>query len=380
MTEGIVAADDSRPGAGPNRADPPFAAAARTGRLFGMTDRTGEPVRDEHAFTRAPRAAGRWLSWLIGAALFGAVVIVVAQLSDAQVFLRMLAQVELSWLLVAAATQALTYLSESQVWRSVTSAAGTPVALSTAYQLSIAKLFVDQAVPTGGLSGTLVYVEGLRRAGVARSVALTGVVVDAFSYYCSYALCVAAALVIAATQGSLNGPIAAIAAVFAIFSTAFAVAVLFQAGRNTGPFRRLLERSRLLGRVLRLLREAEPKLAHDPRVLGRALGWQVTIQLLDAATIWFLLLALGSSADPRVVFASYMFSALFRTLSFSPGGLGTFEAASVAILRAAGVPLETAFAATLLFRGLNFWVPMIPGLWCARRVMRSKGPFSLARR
>jgi Predicted integral membrane protein len=70
-----------------------------------------------------------------------------------------------------------------------------------------------------------------------------------------------------------------------------------------------------------------------------------------------------------------MFSALFRTISVSPGGLGTFEAASVIILRGAGVPIQIALSATVAFRGLSFWLPMLPGLWCARRVTRGRGPF-----
>jgi glycosyltransferase 2 family protein len=31
-----------------------------------------------------------------------------------------------------------------------------------------------------------------------------------------------------------------------------------------------------------------------------------------------------------------------------------------------GLPIETAFAAMLLLRGLTFWLPMLPGLWFAR--------------
>jgi hypothetical protein len=46
----------------------------------------------------------------------------------------------------------------------------------------------------------------------------------------------------------------------------------------------------------------------------------------------------------------------------SLGGLGAFEAASVLTLKVAGVSL----AATLLFRGLSFWLPMVPGLVFSR--------------
>jgi Mg2+-importing ATPase len=66
------------------------------------------------------------------------------------------------------------------------------------------------------------------------------------------------------------------------------------------------------------------------------------------------------------VFASFMISTLFRIIGIVPGGLGTFEAASVLTLKVIGVTLPVALAATLLFRGLSFWLPMAPGIWIAR--------------
>jgi hypothetical protein len=41
------------------------------------------------------------------------------------------------------------------------------------------------------------------------------------------------------------------------------------------------------------------------------------------------------------------------------------------MLRSHGVPIEAALAATLLLRGFTFWLPMLPGLWIARREMRA---------
>jgi hypothetical protein len=51
-------------------------------------------------------------------------------------------------------------------------------------------------------------------------------------------------------------------------------------------------------------------------------------------------------------------------------GLGSFEAALVSLLTLTGTGLEAAFAATILLRGLTFWLPMLPGLWLARREIR----------
>jgi Mg2+-importing ATPase len=54
-----------------------------------------------------------------------------------------------------------------------------------------------------------------------------------------------------------------------------------------------------------------------------------------------------------------------------PGGLGAFEAASVLTLKLVGVSVPVALAATLLFRGLSFWLPMLPGVWFAHRAARA---------
>jgi uncharacterized membrane protein YbhN (UPF0104 family) len=53
-------------------------------------------------------------------------------------------------------------------------------------------------------------------------------------------------------------------------------------------------------------------------------------------------------------------------------GLGSFEAVSIGMLRAMGVPFEAALSATLLFRGYTLWVPLIPGMFAARRQLKGK--------
>ena len=60
-------------------------------------------------------------------------------------------------------------------------------------------------------------------------------------------------------------------------------------------------------------------------------------------------------------------ASMAATLGPIPLGLGTFEAACVGMLSLLGVAIEAALAATLLLRGLTFWLPMVPGLWLAKR-------------
>ena len=64
------------------------------------------------------------------------------------------------------------------------------------------------------------------------------------------------------------------------------------------------------------------------------------------------------------------------SVTFLPGGLGSYEALLIALLIALGAPLEAAAPATLLMRGFSFWLPMLPGFWCARRELAARAAAS----
>ena len=82
--------------------------------------------------------------------------------------------------------------------------------------------------------------------------------------------------------------------------------------------------------------------------------------------------ALGDSPAIWIVLVSFIMASMAATLGAIPLGLGTFEAACVGMLSLHGVAIETALAATLLLRGLTFWLPMLPGLWVAKREIASE--------
>ncbi len=213
--------------------------------------------------------------------------------SEAQEFAQLAERAHPRWLALAVLLQAATYLAEGEIWRAVVRAGHSAISVPRAYWLSVATLFVDQTVPTGGVSGTILYVGGLQRLGVPRGVAL--------------------AIVYAATMDDLIGATTSVGVVFLIVSTVFAVVVLLHSG-------------------------AEPDLIASR--LARAILCQLAIVCLDAGTIWAGLRAVGTATSTEAVF----------------------------MLRSPGVSVSAALSATLIFRGLSFWLPMIPGMLCARRL------------
>jgi P-type Mg2+ transporter len=195
---------------------------------------------------------------------------------------------------------------------------------------------------------------------------MAGVVIDTASCYVTYAIGLVAALMIAVCSHHATSLLVFAAFLFLAFSLAVAIGFLELSGHPTGPFAHRLARFKPLGAGLHLLEQADPRLSHSLRLLAWACACQAAIVLLDVATVWVLIAALGAAASPAGVFASFMMSTLLRFVGIVPGGLGIFEAASVLTLRLIGVELSVALSATLLFRGLSFWLPLVPGFWFSR--------------
>jgi Mg2+-importing ATPase len=301
------------------------------------------------------------VSWLVGAAALATVIVVGLHFSEQREFLRLADHAEPWWLALAAALQVATYYAEGEVWQVVLRRAGATVSRAATCKLSVAKLFIDQALPSGGISGTFVFARALEDRGASRKVVMAAVIVGTVSYHAVYVLTLAVALAIAKLEGWTSTVVVVTSGVFAVFAIVLTVGALAVSGRE---FRvpAWFDRFAAVRGALSLLRDADPALARRPGLLFAASAYQAAIVLLDAATLWFLVRSVGASAPPLGVFSSFVVSSLFRTVGIIPGGLGTFEAASVVTLRMTGVSVAVALSATLLFRGLSFWLPLVPGL------------------
>ncbi|HUL81683.1 MAG TPA: lysylphosphatidylglycerol synthase transmembrane domain-containing protein, partial [Gammaproteobacteria bacterium] len=119
---------------------------------------------------------------------------------------------------------------------------------------------------------------------------------------------------------------------------------------------------------------APSTLLRDKRLLTVTISLQLGVFALDALTFWAICFALAQPIDVVTTFATFMAASVAATIGPIPLGLGTFEGTAVALLHVLGVEMEAALAATLLLRGLTFWLPMVPGLWLARREMAALRP------
>ena len=253
------------------------------------------------------------------------------------------------------------------VWHQGLRRGGNPRPLRSLIPLGVARLFTDQAVPSGGVSGTILVVSGLTRRGVPPSVAMATMLARLISYDAAYLMVAWASLGLLWAHHSAHPAIFVVVAVFSLITVAIPVAVLSL--KKWGNWPPLSWLSKLPGAALLLksMADAPANLIRSPGLLIEMWGLQLGIFLFDALTLWLAFLAIGAVPAFWIVFVSFAMASMAATIGPIPLGLGTFEAGSVGMLDFLGMTIEAALAGTLLLRGLTFWLPMLPGLWLARR-------------
>lgn len=318
-----------------------------------------EPKRSSQS--RRVRAA-----WITGAIILIALIIVVAKASEGREIAHLLRRAEPQWIALAVPLQVGVYAATAMAWRIMLARHHIRSRAFDLFWLALTKQFTDQVIP-GGLTGSVVAIHGFRRRGVSEGIATETVVVPFVAYYAAYTLAVAGALTILWLSDVLNTIIVSLAVGFAALAIVVPGTILWL---HAQPGKRLPRWVRKIPGVKRLSSEirAVPRDAfRGPLLLAETTGLALAVFIAHATTLWCALVAVGAPTPAAPVFACYMIAAVASSVGITPGGLGTFEGTSVAMLHAFGVPVEAALAATLILRGFTFWLPMLPGLWLARR-------------
>jgi hypothetical protein len=81
----------------------------------------------------------------------------------------------------------------------------------------------------------------------------------------------------------------------------------------------------------------------------------------DFGTLLATIRATGAKPNPSLVLLAYAVAGLLALIPITPGGLGIVEAGLSALLILAGVPGGDAVVATLAYRIISYWLPIVVG-------------------
>ncbi len=307
-----------------------------------------------------------WRHWLLGLLIAATLIGVVLHFGEIENFGRLVMRARPAWLGLALLLQLSTYASVATGWKSVLGRAGTPRPLLPLMRIAVTKLFADQAMPSAGMGGNVLLVDQLTALGVPRGTAVAALLVSMLGYYAAYAMLALVMLLLLWLHDKATPLMVGLVTTFLLVALAIPLLALWLRHRGSQPLPARLEGIGVVRSLLDTVGEAPAWLIADRSLLLRVGACNGLVFLTDAATLLVCLLALGQPAGFGTAFIALVMASIVVTLGPIPLGLGSFEATSTATLRLLGVPVEAAFTATMLFRLLTLWLPLLPGLFLMR--------------
>jgi glycosyltransferase 2 family protein len=338
-----------------------MAQPRRTGVGVAMASATKDRKQEASAFAN-------WRSWLLALLLVAGVIVAVLHWGDVKKFAALAMQAKPLWLIAAAGAQVLTYVSLAIEWALVLRAGKCRYPFGKLLGLTVAKHFADQMVPTAGVSGNVVVVDRLQGIGASRSVALAALIMTIIAYYASYGVASFVTLILLYLHGKISWVMVSLLGASLGLSAAVPALALWLQRKGAKAIPLWLRRIRPVCELFEMIKEAPSRLVRDRTLVAKLTLLNGVAFALDGLTMLFCLFALGLDVPFSAAFSAFILASIVVTLGPIPMGLGSFEAVSIAMLRANGVPFEAALSATLLFRGYTLWVPLIPGMFAVRRL------------
>lgn len=265
------------------------------------------------------------------------------------------------WLVVAALAAFGTHLASTV---SVVAASGRALPLARTLAVEVAAAALNRVTPAG-LGRAAALTRYYERSGLDRwqAVTATGTNVAAGAAVHTVALPVAAAVALA---GGLVLPRVPVLPLW-VWGVASTAGLGLLAGLLGGSWqgRRWLQLARTCAvQLIDVLRRPRSAAA----LFGGAIGVNAmfTLALYACAHAFGVQLGVGAAAFV------YLGASLAAAVVPVPGGLGTTEAALLAGLVASGAAAGPALSAVLAHRLVTHWLPVLPGLWCLRRLRSAR--------
>ncbi|MEL6981867.1 MAG: lysylphosphatidylglycerol synthase transmembrane domain-containing protein [Actinomycetota bacterium] len=290
--------------------------------------------------------------------------------------------------LIAIGTAMAGVINRAGQYRSAHRVAGVDTGIREMLRISAAGYALNKVIKTGGVGGVALFVRHGRRRGHPTGSVLAACVVNSLGSQVGMLVMTAFALGTLTLRGSTPGAWTVVAggALLVLLAGLLTVVLLVLRSQALAdrwypvPF----TLARRAGAKFGLDGPADPDPAHvqrffemvstvrdDPAAFVPVLVHSVLAKLIGAATLAAALVAVGAEIGPGAVLVVYVLALAAAATTVLPGGLGAVEATMTLALTSYGVPTTTALAATIIFRLLDLWVPVLLGLLAAPGLDRS---------
>lgn len=307
---------------------------------------------------------------LVKLLIFGLVVhlFVIPQIGGAERALSVLSSVDPLLLGVAVVLEGACFLAYARMTQLLLPEEHRP-SLAISFGAVMASTGVNHVVPGGAATTAAVNYRLLGRAGVPADELGFALGTQAIGSAVVLNVLLWIALLASIPASGFHPVYASAAAVGAVLMALFALAVVSMLRGRDALANRV---AGLVGRLPRVdaekVREVMLHLADQLQLLARdrhrlrvVIGLAAANWLLDATALWVVLAAFGHRPSVVGLLVAYGLANVMAAIPVSPGGLGVIEAIMIPTLIAFGTPRAEASIGVVVYRLVNFWLPIPVG-------------------
>ena len=325
---------------------------------------------------------------LVILALIGLTALVVLHFTDVRTLWRTIRQGKPLWIAIGVVAHILFFMGYALLYKLGFNAVGVKSKSLKLLQVVMASIFVNAVIPSGGAAAAALFVDDAVRRRQSGTRATVGVVLVLLADLMTLFPFIIWGMVFL-VRARIFKAYDVVGAILFFSFIAILTAMLVLAHRSPQKLtlvldwvrrpvnwagRRFHKRELLSGEWSRKtsdeLSEASRAMVDSPKQLLLLGGWAVVLHVINLAGLWALVEAYGQHIPIGGLVAAFGMGIIFFVIAVIPEGVAIVEAVMTLVFSSVGMPVHIAVAITMVFRGVNFWLPLAVGVFTFGRIRR----------
>lgn len=301
-----------------------------------------------------------------------------------------LGKVNIFALLLMIPLQILNYDAYVRMYRGFFKILGEKVEYWPMYKVTTELNFVNQILPSGGLSGISYFSIRLRRMGISGTKATLAQVMKLLLLFVSFQPLLILGVILLAARGHAGNFVMLVAGsliTLLVVGTLLGLYIIESRSRISST---LLFLTRLTNGFIHFFRRRSSETInlagaekafidlHDNYVIlkknWRALKWPfihtMIANITEIAKLYVVYIAFGELVNVGAVILAYSVANFAGLISVLPAGIGIYEALMTGVLVATGIPAPLSIPVTIMYRVLSMIMVLVPGYYFYHKAIR----------
>ena len=325
----------------------------------------------------------QWILWLV---LVGLTLLVLTRFSSLQKLGATLSQANWLWVAAAGGAHLIYFLGYAYLYQLGLEIVEVKSHFWHVLETFLASLFANAVAPSGGAAGAALFVDEMEAAGHDGAHTAVGTILVLLVDLSTLIPFLIYGTIYLLRRHNLQSYDIVGASIFAFFVVGLTAALVL-AWQHPDGLERVMEWIRDAANTVGgwfkhpnlvakewpkknvdSLRDAAGAIGEHVRLLLYALGVAFLLHVINMVGLYFLFPAFSQQVSLGTLTAGFGMGIVFYVVAIVPQGLAAVEGVMALVFTTAGISGSKAAAIVLVFRGFNYWLPLILGFFFLRRM------------